>query len=218
MTPTSTAGLSPQQQDFINRFSPQPPTSAAKGGLIPGYQEGGAPSLIPSAAPVDGPPKEAVQILEAMIRGNMPPDAECIQAIEEAFPGLREEVTNKLRNETIRQGGKEGIITEGYIPPFADGQPESSGAVDDRLAISKDDLVKADFDQRLAEGGDIAPVAALAAGEYIATEDQTSKSTAEGMVQAAMAVAEQSPGLSGPPLWDAFTDTLDIVNEGQKNA
>ena len=212
MTPTSTAGLSPQQQDFIGRFSPQPPTSAAKGGLIPGYVEGGAPTLIPKSAPVEGPPEEAVQVLEAMIRGDMPPDAEFIQAIEEAFPGLREEVTNKLRNETIRQGGKEGIITEGYIPPFADGQPESSGAVDDRLAISKDDLVKADFDQRLAEGGDIAPVAAVTQGEYILDKPDT-ESDIEQIVQAAGATYEQNPELQGPSAWDALRANLDAIKQ-----
>jgi hypothetical protein len=153
-----------------------------------------------------------VQILEAMIRGDMPPDAEFIQAIEEAFPGLREEITNKLRNETQRAGGRDSIVTEGYIPPFADGQPESSGAVDDRLAISKDDLVKADFDQRLAEGGDIAPVAAVTQGEYILNKPDTD-SEIEEIAQAAIATHEQNPELQGPSAWDALRANLDAVKQ-----
>ena len=102
-----------------------------------------------------------------------------------------------------------GIVTKGYIPEFADGGMESSGAVDDRVAVSKDDLVEEDFQERLENGGPLDVVAALAPNEYIITAEQTTESDPQDMVQAAEAIPADTP--PGAAVWDSFTNNLDRV-------
>ena len=106
----------------------------------------------------------------------------------------------------VQQMNLGGIVTRGYIPEFADGGMESSGAVDDRVAVSKDDLVEEDFQDRLENGGPLDVVAALAPNEYIITAEQTTESDPQDMRQAAEAIPPDTP--PGEEVWNSFTNNL----------
>ena len=118
---------------------------------------------------------------------------------------MYQQLTNELRTKESQSAGREGIVTEGFIPPFADGGLQSSGAVDDRLAVTKDDLVKEDFEERLAQGKNLQVAAAVAPYEYIVRKDDVF-STPEEVIIAAQQIDPETP--AGPQVWDQLVGNL----------
>ena len=189
--------------DLVNRLE-QPPidrtpvATVAKGGMIPGYQEGGMTGTMP--------PELMEIVREALMNPSMESN-EILQILAQQYPQEMAAMIQQVRGTQQMNTG--GIVTEGYIPEFADGSMESSGAVDDRVAVSKDDLVEEDFQDRLENGGPLDVVAALAPNEFIITANQTLKSDPEDMVEAAEAIPPDTP--PGEEVWNSFTNNLDRV-------
>ena len=193
----------PRYADLVNRLE-EPPidrtpvATVAKGGMIPEYQEGGMTGTMPP---------ELMNIArEALMNPSMESN-EILQILAQQYP--KEMASLMQQSGSTQQMNTGGIVTKGYIPEFADGGMESSGAVDDRVAVSKDDLVEEDFQKRLENGGPLDVVAALAPNEYIITAEQTTESDPQDMVQAAEAIPGDTP--PGAAVWDSFTNNLDRV-------
>ena len=189
--------------DLVNRLE-QPPidrtpvATVAKGGMIPGYQEGGMTGTMP--------PELMEIVREALMNPSMESN-EILQILAQQYPQEMAAMIQQVGGTQQMNTG--GIVTKGYIPEFADGGMESSGAVDDRVAVSKDDLVEEDFQDRLENGGPVDVVAALAPNEFIITANQTLKSDPEDMVEAAEAIPPDTP--PGEEVWNSFTNNLDRV-------
>ena len=166
--------------------------------MIPEYQEGGMTGTMP--------PELMEIVREALMNPSMESN-EILQILAQQYPQEMAAMIQQVRGTQQMNTG--GIVTKGYIPEFADGGMESSGAVDDRVAVSKDDLVEEDFQDRLENGGPVDVVAALAPNEFIITANQTLKSDPEDMVQAAEAIPPDTP--PGEEVWNSFTNNLDRV-------
>jgi hypothetical protein len=178
----------------------------------PGYQEGGMTSQETS-----GLPREIFDIAMAALNQQVPRSEQVVAMLMDQYPEEMIELITRITDSSrgqqmasqVQQMNLGGIVTRGYIPEFADGGMESSGAVDDRVAVSKDDLVEEDFQDRLENGGPLDVVAALAPNEYIITAEQTTESDPQDMIQAAEAIPADTP--PGAAVWDSFTNNLDRV-------
>jgi len=195
-------GPSPDDEEPLINLEPSRPV-AGRGGpdphtSPPGYQEGGMTGTMP--------PELMEIVREALMNPSMESN-EILQILAQQYPQEMAAMIQQVRGTQQMNTG--GIVTKGYIPEFADGGMESSGAVDDRVAVSKDDLVEEDFQDRLENGGPVDVVAALAPNEFIITANQTLKSDPEDMVQAAEAIPPDTP--PGEEVWNSFTDNLDRV-------
>ena len=187
-------------QQWLQSLTPQ---SAQEGGPIDPSN-----TLIPSDSLMAEEPSPQIEELGRMaLLGGIPePErSNILQIIQEQYPDLYQQLTNELRTKESQSAGREGIVTEGFIPPFADGGLQSSGAVDDRLAVTKDDLVKEDFEERLAQGKNLQVAAAVAPYEYIVRKDDVF-STPEEVMIAAQQIDPETP--AGPQVWDQLVGNL----------
>ena len=190
----------PATQQWLQSLTPQ---SAQEGGPIDPSN-----TLIPSDSLMAEEPSPQIEELGRMaLLGGIPePErSNILQIIQEQYPDLYQQLTNELRTKESQSAGREGIVTEGFIPPFADGGLQSSGAVDDRLAVTKDDLVKEDFEERLAQGKNLQVAAAVAPYEYIVRKDDVF-STPEEVIIAAQQIDPETP--AGPQVWDQLVGNL----------
>ena len=171
----------------------------------PGMAEGGT---IPPEIISDEAPAEVREIVMAALAGELPPveSQQLLEEVSKIWPDLIMELTNEMRTGRSQAAGRAGIVTEGLIPPFGDGLPESSGAVDDRVAVSKDDFIKEDFERRLATGGAIQPVAAITQGEFIINKGDVEGATKEEMMGAASSINPETP--PGASVWEDFVSHL----------
>ena len=176
---------------------PPPPPPLAEGGPVDF-------SMIPAESNEEIP-VEIIEVATAAIKGQMPAAqaSQLLNEIQKLFPGLIEEITNQLRVEGMQEGGAEGLVEEGFLPPFPDNGPQGNGLVDDQLAIEKS--FKDDFEQRLAEGGPMPVKALLAGGEYIVNADDTSAGRDE-LINAAQGIDPGTP--PGAAVWDDFVGNI----------
>ena len=192
MKPQDQSALSTQQQDFIAQF---------------GKAEGG---------PIQEAPAQIRDIIKAALMGTLPDSSidvtQLMSEVSRQYPGLVEEIANEIRYEQQQAGGGPEVVREGYIPPFNDGMPESSGRVDDRAAAvlpSSDTGVSAGLERALAKGGKIPMGAVVAAEEYILDKENTAANV-QDLKKAVDYVAKANPRVSGPPMWDATRRRLDM--------
>ena len=192
MKPQDQSALSTQQQDFIAQF---------------GKAEGG---------PIQEAPAQIRDIIKAALMGTLPDSSidvtQLMSEVSRQYPGLVEEIANEIRYEQQQAGGGPEVVREGYIPPFNDGMPESSGRVDDRAAAvlpSSDTGVSAGLERALAKGGKIPMGAVVAAEEYILDKENTAANV-QDLKKAVDYVAKANPRVSGPPMWDATRGRLDM--------
>jgi len=192
MKPQDQSALSQQQQDFISQFG------KAEGGQI---QEA---------------PEQIRGLVKAALMGTLPDSSidvtQLMAEVDRTYPGLIEAVANEIRAEQQMAGDGPPIVSEGYIPPFDDGMPESTGRVDDRAAVvspMSDDAVAAGLERSLAEGGKV-PISAVVAPEEYILDKQDTAASVQDLKAAVDHVAEASPTVSGPPMWDATRRRLDV--------
>ena len=186
-----------------------PPSSAppfAEGGPVdPSMMlPEGNPSLIPAESNEEIP-VEIIEVAMAAVKGEMPAAqaAQVLGEIQKLFPGLVEEITNQVRVQEMEEGGADGLIEEGFIPPYTDNGPQGNGRVDDLLAIEKS--FKDDFEERLAEGGPLPVRALLAGGEYIVNAGDAEAGRQE-LIDAATRVDPRTP--PGAAVWDDFVGNI----------
>ena len=188
------SALSTQQQDFIARM---------------GKAEGGELAL-------REPPQQIRSIVKKALNGELSSAQvnveKVLSEINATYPGLIEEVANEIRAERQQQGGGPPVVREGYIPPFNDGMPESSGRVDDRAAAvlpSSDTGISAGLERSLAKGGKIPMGAVVAPHEYILDKEDTAENITN-LKAAVNYVAKRNPRAKGPQMWDATRKHMDI--------
>jgi hypothetical protein len=210
----------PAYANLMNQVTtPAPKTTS----LFPpeGKQEGGpvgeTPPMVPASTSEAIPgemPAELRDIIRMAIVGEIPANeaSQLLNEIQGLFPdnfdAIVAEITNEIRIMKMREGGRDNIVTEGFIPFHPDAGPQSSGAVDDRLAVPKDDFVKADFEERLARGGPIPVAAAVTAGEFIVNKDDVENATKEELLSAASAISPETP--PGAAVWEDFVGNINV--------
>ena len=179
---------------------PPPVTSLAEGGPVDPFD----PSMIPAESNEEIP-VEIEEIVTAAIKGQIPAPqaAQLLNEIRQLFPGLVEDIANRIRVGEMHEGGAESLVEEGFLPPYPDNGPQGDGLVDDQLAIDKS--FKDDFEQRLAEGGPMPVKALLAGGEYIVNADDTSAGREE-LINAAEGIDPRTP--PGAAVWDEFVGNI----------
>ena len=179
---------------------PPPVTSLAEGGPVDPFD----PSMIPAESNEEIP-VEIEEIVTAAIKGQIPAPqaAQLLNEIRQLFPGLVEDIANRIRVGEMHEGGAESLVEEGFLPPYPDNGPQGDGLVDDQLAIDKS--FKDDFEQRLAEGGPMPVRALLAGGEYIVNADDTSAGREE-LINAAEGIDPRTP--PGAAVWDEFVGNI----------
>ena len=180
--------------------APPPVTPLAEGGPVDPFD----PSMIPAESNEEIP-VEIEEIVTAAIKGQIPAPqaAQLLNEIRQLFPGLVEDITNRIRVGEMHEGGAESLVEEGFLPPYPDNGPQGDGLVDDQLAIDKS--FKDDFEQRLAEGGPMPVKALLAGGEYIVNADDTSAGREE-LINAAEGIDPRTP--PGAAVWDEFVGNI----------
>ena len=190
----------PVTQQWLQSLTPQ---SAQEGGPIDASNR----LIAADQSMTEDIPEELRELGRMAILGGIPePEkSNILRVIEEQYPILYQELVNELRTEESQSAGREGIVTEGFIPPFADGGAQSSGAVDDRLAVTKDDFIKEDFEERLAQGKNLQVAAAVAPYEYIVKRDDVFSTPLE-VVEAAQQIDPETP--AGPGVWDQLVANL----------
>jgi len=194
MKPQDQSALSEQQQKFIAGF---------------GKAEGGELAL-------REPPQQIRSIVKKALNGELSSAQvnveKVLSEINATYPGLIEEVANEIRAERQQQGGGPPVVREGYIPPFNDGMPESSGRVDDRAAAvlpSSDTGISAGLERSLAKGGKIPMGAVVAPHEYILDKEDTAENITN-LKAAVNYVAKRNPKAKGPQMWNATRKHMDI--------
>ena len=192
MKPQDQSALSQQQQDFISQF---------------GKAEGGQ---------IQDAPEQIRGLVKAALMGTLPDSSidvtQLMAEVDMTYPGLIEAIANEIRAERQMAGDGPPIVSEGYIPPFDDGMPESTGRVDDRAAVvspMSDNAVAAGLERSLAEGGKV-PISAVVAPEEYILDKQDTAASVQDLKAAVDHVAEASPRVSGPPMWDATRRRLDM--------
>jgi len=103
----------------------------------------------------------------------------------------------------MREGGSDALVSEGFLPPFPDNGPQGNGLADDQGAI--DSSFKPQFDQYLAEGGEIPVKALLAGGEYIVNAGDATAGRDE-LIDAAERIDPRTP--PGAAVWDDFVGNI----------
>ena len=192
MKPQDQSALSQQQKDFISQF---------------GKAEGGQ---------IQDAPEQIRGLVKAALMGTLPDSSidvtQLMAEVDMTYPGLIEAIANEIRAERQMAGDGPPIVSEGYIPPFDDGMPESTGRVDDRAAVvspMSDNAVAAGLERSLAEGGKV-PISAVVAPEEYILDKQDTAASVQDLKAAVDHVAEASPRVSGPPMWDATRRRLDM--------
>ena len=216
-TASQASQFDPAYGGLMSRLSGQEELGAgpAPGG---GFAEGG--SIDPSFMELEdeGMPPEIEQVAVMALTGQMPPAqaAELLDEIRKLFPAQIDELTNQIRVMAASEGGADGLVSEGFLPPYPDNGLQGNGEADDTVAIgpmptsgyqnggSTGDFETA-FQERVAGGGPLPVRALLAGGEDIVN----AKDAAAGRQELIDAATGIDPRLSpGAAVWDDFVGNI----------
>ena len=163
-------------------------------------------------------PPEIRQVAIMALRGEMPAAqaAQLLDEIRKLFPAEIDELTNQIRVMAASEGGTDGLVREGFLPPYPDNGLQGNGEVDDTLAVgpmptsgyqaggSTSDFEQA-FQERVAGGGPLPVRALLAGGEYIVNAGDAGAGRQE-LIDAATGIDPRTP--PGAAVWDDFVGNI----------
>jgi hypothetical protein len=212
---TPTPQLPPPVLGITQTPEPEPePEPLAYGGPVDPYMMSPESGIMGD----EKMPPEIRQVAIMALRGEMPAAdaAQLLDEIRKLFPAQIDELTNEIRVMAASEGGTDGLVREGFLPPYPDNGLQGNGEVDDTLAVgpmptsgyqaggSTSDFEQA-FQERVAGGGPLPVRALLAGGEYIVNARDAEADRNE-LVDAATRVDPRTP--PGAAVWDDFVGNI----------